>query len=359
MKNYRRLLQYIRPYLRRLGIAIICIICAASANLYLPWIIKDMIDDVLAAKNMAMLNVISIGIVVVFLFRGIFYYGQSYLVSYIGQRVVIDIREVMFKKFQRMPIAYFDKHQTGETMSFVTNDVAAIQTALVDKLIELFTEGSVLIGSLVMMFYLDWKLSLLTLIVVPMVGYAMRIFGKKLKENGTVIQERIADITSLLQESISSIRTVKSFVREDFEIERFRKQNDLNFQAAMKNIKLTSLLTPTVEFLAALAVTFIVWFGGYEVVNGVLTAGALVAFLTYAVNLANPVKRIARVYGQLQQAMAAADRIFKVLDLEEAVTDHQNAIDLPRVSQLTTFHFHTTASITRLKMYRSKSSLDK
>ena len=331
MKNYRRLLQYIRPYLRRLGIAIICIICAASANLYLPWIIKDMIDDVLAAKNMAMLNVISIGIVVVFLFRGIFYYGQSYLVSYIGQRVVIDIREVMFKKFQRMPIAYFDKHQTGETMSFVTNDVAAIQTALVDKLIELFTEGSVLIGSLVMMFYLDWKLSLLTLIVVPMVGYAMRIFGKKLKENGTVIQERIADITSLLQESISSIRTVKSFVREDFEIERFRKQNDLNFQAAMKNIKLTSLLTPTVEFLAALAVTFIVWFGGYEVVNGVLTAGALVAFLTYAVNLANPVKRIARVYGQLQQAMAAADRIFKVLDLEEAVTDHTNAIDLPRV----------------------------
>lgn len=331
MKNYRRLLQYIRPYLRRLGIAIICIICAASANLYLPWIIKDMIDDVLAAKNMAMLNVISIGIVVVFLFRGIFYYGQSYLVSYIGQRVVIDIREVMFKKFQRMPIAYFDKHQTGETMSFVTNDVAAIQTALVDKLIELFTEGSVLIGSLVMMFYLDWKLSLLTLIVVPMVGYAMRIFGKKLKENGTVIQERIADITSLLQESILSIRTVKSFVREDFEIERFRKQNDLNFQAAMKNIKLTSLLTPTVEFLAALAVTFIVWFGGYEVVNGVLTAGALVAFLTYAVNLANPVKRIARVYGQLQQAMAAADRIFKVLDLDEAVTDHPNAIDLPRV----------------------------
>lgn len=331
MKNYRRLLQYIRPYLRRLGLAVICIILAASANLYLPWIIKDMIDEVLAEKNMAMLNVISIGIVVVFFFRGIFYYGQSYLVSYIGQRVVIDIREVMFRKFQRMPIAYFDKHQTGETMSFVTNDVAAIQTALVDKLIELFTEGSVLIGSLVMMFYLDWKLSLLTLIVVPMVGYAMQVFGKKLKENGRVIQERIADITSLLQESISSIRTVKSFVREDFEIERFRKENDLNFQAAMKNIKLTSLLTPTVEFLAALAVTLIVWFGGYEVVNGVITAGALVAFLTYAVNLANPVKRIARVYGHLQQAMAAADRIFHVLDLEEAVADHPNAIKLPRV----------------------------
>lgn len=331
MKNYRRLLQYIRPYLHRLALALVCTVMAAGANLYLPWIIKDMIDDVLAEKNMEMLNMISIGIVVVFLFRGIFYYGQSYLVSYIGQRVVVDVREIMFQKFQRMPMSYFDQHQTGETMSYVTNDVAAIQTALVDKLIEIFTETSILIGSIVMMFYLDWKLTLLTMVVVPLVGSAMRIFGKKIKANGTVMQERLAEITSLLQESISSIRVIKSFVREDFEIDRFKKQNILNFQAAMKNVKLNSLLTPTVEFLAALAVTFIVWFGGYEVVNGVLTAGALVAFLTYAVNLANPVKRIARVYGALQQAMAAVDRIFHVLDMEEAIKDRDDAKDLPPV----------------------------
>ncbi|MBR1397011.1 MAG: ABC transporter ATP-binding protein [Selenomonadaceae bacterium] len=331
MKNYKRLLIYIKPYLRRLGIAIICIVMAAAANLYVPWIIKDMIDKVLAEKDMAMLNVIAIGIVVVFFLRGIFYYGQSYLVSYIGQRVIIDVREVMFRKFQKMPMAYFDKHQTGETMSYVTNDVAAIQAALVDNLIELFTESSILIGSIAMMFYLDWKLSLLTLVVVPMVGYCMRIFGKKIKANGTVIQERMADITSLLQESISSIRVVKSFVREDYEIDRFCKQNELNFQAAMKNVQLTSLLTPTVEFLAAIAVTLIVWFGGYEVVNGIMTAGSLVAFLTYAVNLANPVKRLSRIYGRMQKAMAAVDRIFYVLDMEEAITDRPDAKILPPV----------------------------
>ena len=338
MKNYRRLLQYIRPYLHRLALALVCTVLAAGANLYLPWIIKDMIDDVLAEKNMEMLNMISVGIVVVFLFRGVFYYGQSYLVSYIGQRVVVDVREIMFQKFQRMPMSYFDQHQTGETMSYVTNDVAAIQTALVEKLIEVFTETSILIGSIVMMFYLDWKLTLLTMVVVPLVGSAMRIFGKKIKANGTVMQERLAEITSLLQESISSIRVIKSFVREDFEIDRFKKQNMLNFQAAMKNVKLNSLLTPTVEFLAALAVTFIVWFGGYEVVNGVLTAGALVAFLTYAVNLANPVKRIARVYGALQQAMAAVDRIFHVLDMEEAIKDRDDAINLPPVHGNVSLH---------------------
>ena len=331
MKNYKCLLQYIRPYLKRLGLAIVCIVVAAACNLYLPWIIKDMVDKVLADKDMVMLYVICVSIVVVFLIRGIFYYGQSYLVSYIGQKVVIDVREVMFRKFQRMPMAYFDKHQTGETMSYITNDVSAIQSALVDQLIEMVTEGSILIGSIVMMVYLDWKLSLLTLIVIPLVGQAMKIFGRKLKRNGTVIQERAADITSLLQESISSIRVVKSFVREEYEIKRFIDQNILNFQAAMKNVQLTSLLTPTVEFLAAVSVTFIVGFGGYEVVNGQMTAGALVAFLTYAVNLANPVKRLARVYGNLQRAMAAVDRVFAVIDLPEPIRDKENAKDLPKI----------------------------
>lgn len=331
MRNYKRLLMYIRPYLKRLFIAIIFIVLAASANLYLPWIIKDMVDDVLAAKNMMMLNFIAISIIVVFAFRGVFYYGQSYLVSYIGQRVVIDIREVLFRKFQRLPIAYFDKHQTGETMSYLTNDVNAMQNALVDNLIEAVTESAILIGSLIMMVYLDWKLSLLTLVVIPLVGQAMKIFGRKIKITAKVIQERLADITSLLQESISSIRVVKSFVREDYEIKRFCKENDLNFQAAMKNIQLTSMLTPTVELLAAIAVTFIVWFGGYEVVNGEITAGALIAFLTYAVNLANPVKRLSRVYGNIQKAMAAVDRVFDVIDLEETVKNKENAADLPEV----------------------------
>ena len=331
MKNYVRLLSYIKPYMRRLAEAIVCIIIAAGANLYLPWVIKDMIDKVLAEKDMQMLNVISVGIVVTFFIRGIFYYGQSYLVSFVGQRVIIDVRDVLFRKFQRLPLSYFDRHQTGEIMSYIANDVAALQNALVDRLIELVTESSIFIGSLVMMVMLDWKLSLLTLITVPLVGQAMKVFGRKLKSSGTVIQERLADITATMQESIAAIRVVKSFGREDYEIERFHRQNELNFRAEMKNNQLMSLLTPTVEFLAALAVTVIVWFGGYEVVNGVITAGALVAFLTYAVNLANPVKRISRVYGAIQKAMAGADRVFAIMDLPETIVNRPEAKDLPPV----------------------------
>ncbi|MGM9540377.1 lipid A export permease/ATP-binding protein MsbA [Anaerovibrio sp.] len=331
MKNYLRLLAYIKPYKKRLAAAVVCIIMAAGANLYLPWIIKDMIDDVLMSKDMLMLNLIAVGILVVMFTRGVFYYGQSYLVSYVGQRVIIDVRSVLFRKFQKMPLSYYDRQQTGTVMSYITNDVAAMQSAIVDNLIELVTESSILIGSLAMMIYLDWKLSLLTLMTIPLVGFAMKIFGRKLKRSSTVIQERAAEITSLLQESISAIRVVKSFVRETYEIRRFEEQNWKNFQAAMKNVKLSSLLTPTVEFLAAIAVTFIVWFGGYEVVNEVITAGELVAFLTYAVNLANPVKRLSRVYAAIQKAMAAADRVFAVMDLDEKIIDVPGAKPLPPI----------------------------
>ena len=331
MKNYLRLLAYIKPYKKRLAAAVVCIIMAAGANLYLPWIIKDMIDDVLMSKDMLMLNLIAAGILVVMFTRGVFYYGQSYLVSYVGQRVIIDVRSMLFRKFQKMPLSYYDRQQTGTVMSYITNDVSAMQSAIVDNLIELVTESSILIGSLAMMIYLDWKLSLLTLMTIPLVGFAMKIFGRKLKRSSTVIQERAAEITSLLQESISAIRVVKSFVRETYEIRRFEEQNWKNFQAAMKNVKLSSLLTPTVEFLAAIAVTFIVWFGGYEVVNEVITAGELVAFLTYAVNLANPVKRLSRVYAAIQRAMAAADRVFEVMDLDEKITDVPGAKPLPPI----------------------------
>ena len=148
MKNYMRLLAYIKPYTRRLALAVVCIIMAAGANLYLPWIIKDMIDDVLMSKDMVMLNLIAAGILVVMFTRGVFYYGQSYLVSYVGQRVIIDVRSVLFRKFQRMPLSYYDKQQTGTVMSYITNDVAVMQSAIVDNLIELVTEGSILIGSL-------------------------------------------------------------------------------------------------------------------------------------------------------------------------------------------------------------------
>lgn len=332
MNLYLRLLKYIRPYMHRLMMAILCTVMASACNLYLPWIIKDVVDKVLVQKDTFMLYVIAISIVVIFIIRGLFFYGQSYLMSWVGQKVVIDIRGEIFRKLQRLSLAFYDKNKTGTIMSYVTNDVAALQTAMVEKAVELVTEGLVLIGSIVAMLWLDWKLTLFTFCTFPVVLWFMDYFGKKIRKNGGEIQECTAELTSVLQETVSSARVIKSFVREDCEIDRFDNQNKENFYANMKNIKLNALLTPTVEFVAAVGVTVVMWYGGRSVIDGDITAGALVAFLVYAVNIANPIKRLTKVAASIQKALAAGDRVFGILDLPEAIKEIPNAKVLPPVN---------------------------
>ena len=332
MNLYLRLLKYIRPYMHRLMMAILCTVMASACNLYLPWIIKDVVDKVLVQKDTFMLYVIAISIVVIFIIRGLFFYGQSYLMSWVGQKVVIDIRGEIFRKLQRLSLAFYDKNKTGTIMSYVTNDVAALQTAMVEKAVELVTEGLVLIGSIVAMLWLDWKLTLFTFCTFPVVLWFMDYFGKKIRKNGGEIQECTAELTSVLQETVSSARVIKSFVREDYETNKFDNQNKENFYANMKNIKLNSLLPPTVEFVAAVGVTIVMWYGGRSVIDGDITAGALVAFLVYAVNIANPIKRLTKVAASIQKALAAGDRVFGILDLPEAIKEIPNAKVLPPVN---------------------------
>ena len=343
MNLYKRILSYIKPYLHILLLALLCTMLAAGGNLYLPWIFRDMIDKVLNAKDYYMLNMISASIVVIFLLRGIFLYGQNYLMSFVGQHVIIDIRSEVFRKLQRLSMSFYDKNKTGTIMSYVTNDVNALQGAMVDNTIELVTEGIILIGSVCAMVYLDWKLTLFTILTFPVVLYFMNFFGKKIRRSGGQIQAATADITSVLQESVSSARVVKSFVREQYEIDRFERENEVNLKANLKNAKYMATLSPTIEFVAALGVTLILWYGGNNVIAGETTAGSLVAFLAYAVNISNPIKRITRVSGHIQKALAAAQRVFDVLDLPEEVKDLPDAKALPAVTGSVSFE-HVTFS---------------
>jgi lipid A export permease/ATP-binding protein msbA len=304
---------------------------AAAGNLYIPWIIKDMIDEVLADKNGTMLNWIAASIIAIFIVRGLFWYGQNYLMSYVGQSVIIDIRAAVFKKLQRLSVSFYDKNKTGTIMSYVTNDVNALQSAMVENTIEMITEGFILIGSVVAMIYLDWRLTLFTVCTFPVVLWFMEFFGKKIRKTGGRIQECTADITSVLQESVASARVIKSFVREDYEVDRFDVENKANFRANMKNAQLMATLTPVVELVAAIGVTMIIWYGGNNVINGTITAGSLVAFLTYAVNISNPIKRLTRVIGNIQKALAAAQRVFMIIDMPEEIAESRDAKQLPEV----------------------------
>ena len=331
MNLYFRALKYVKPYIFRGLCAAICTAIAAGGTAYLPWIIKDMVDQVLKEKNTEMLNYIVISIIVVFIIRGMAFYGQSYLMNYVGQRVIIDIRKAVFEKLQRLSLDFYDKNKTGTIMSYVTNDVGALQSAMVENVVEMVTESVILIASIVMMIYLDWRLFLVTFSTFPVVLLFIDQFGKRIRKSGSRIQEAAADITSVLQETVSSARVIKSFVREEYEINRFEKENIKNFRANMKYAQLSATLTPTIEFVAAVGVTIILWYGGNSVIDGTITAGSLVAFLTYAVNISNPIKRLSRVIGNIQKAMAAGQRVFGILDLPETVQTLPGAKTMPTV----------------------------
>lgn len=337
MKLYLRLLKNILPYKFRLFWASVCTVCASAAMVYLPWVIRDVVDQILSDKDAEKLTYIAISIIVVFILRGFFSYGQHYLMSYVGQKVVVDLRQLAFEKIQRLPMAFYDKNKTGTIMSYVTNDVNALQTALVDNVVELVTEAVVLIASIVAMIYLDWKLFLFTAATFPFVLWFIDVFGKKIRKSGAKIQSVVADITSVLQESVSSARVVKSFVREDYEIKRFDKENTDNFYANMKNVRLNAILTPVIELVAAIGVTAILWYGGNSVIKGEITAGSLVAFLTYAVNISNPIKRLSRVIAAIQKALAAAQRVYDLLDLPEDIKNASDAMVLPPVQGVVEF----------------------
>ncbi|MDU7053182.1 MAG: ABC transporter ATP-binding protein [Dialister sp.] len=332
MKNkvdgYKRLLSYLKPYKKLLMLSVFFMILVSLSNLVVPWIIKDVIDRVLENKDLGMLYIIIVVILATFFIRALTTFGHRYLMGYIGQAVIMDIRNALYHHLQRLSIAYYDRRRTGDIMSNLTNDISALQTAIVTDFITLVQESAIFIGSFGSMIYLQWKLTVLCLIIVPLVSYVIKFFGKKLHNSGKDVQETLADVTSMLQETIQGVRIVRSFNRGAYEEKRFRKINKLSFTAAVRAIRQQSQMTPFVEFLAAIAVCAIIWYGGVSVIDGVMSTGELIAFLIYAINLANPTRRVAESVGNIQKSLAAADRVFSILDEQPEIQNKEDAKDI-------------------------------
>lgn len=328
INSYKRLLSYLWPYKKLLILSVVFMLFVALSNLVVPWIIKDVIDQVLEQKDLRMLYLVIVAILVTFFIRALTTFGHRYLMGYIGQAVIMDIRNVLYHHLQVLSISYYDRRRTGDIMSNLTNDIAALQTAIVVDFISLVQESAIFIGSFASMIYLQWKLTVLCLIIVPLVSYVIKFFGRKLHTSGRVVQECLADVTSMLQETIQGVRIVRSFNRGSYEEKRFEKINRSSFSATVRSIRQQSQMTPFVEFLAAIAVCAIIWYGGVFVIDGVMTTGELIAFLIYAINLANPTRRVAESVGNIQKSLAAADRVFAILDEQPEVQDKPGAKQL-------------------------------
>ncbi|NLX84942.1 MAG: ABC transporter ATP-binding protein, partial [Synergistaceae bacterium] len=317
--SYIRLLGYCRPYKHRLVAALLCMITSAIFGIIPPWLIKNVVDDVLINKESATLNFLALGIIALYVLKTVFGYGHMYLMTWVGQKVVIDIRLELYDHTQRLSLTKLYSKRSGEFLSRITNDVAVLQNILASVVVDFVVQGCTFIGIICFLFFINWKLTIVTFVVTPLAIFVIDNASSKLREVGGVIQEKLALVAAIAQEALSSIRIVRAFVTEEKEYARFEDESNRHFRAVMKGTQVRGVLEGLVEVILISALAFILWLGGRDVIEGKLTAGALLAFLTYIGLLVQPIRILSRVISSIQQGVASADRVFEILDEKNEV----------------------------------------
>ncbi len=324
--SYVRLLCYCKPYKVRLTLALVCMVMSALFGIIPPWLIKNIVDDVLIKKQTGMLNLLAVGVIVLYVLKAVFGYCHMYMMTWVGQKIIIDIRLELYDHTQRLSLATLYSKRSGEFLSRITNDVATLQSILASVVVDFVVQGCTFIGIIGFLLFINWKLTLATFVVIPLAVFIIDDASSKLREVGKVIQERLAMVAAIAQEALSSIRIVRAFATEEEEYARFREQSNRHFSAVMKGTQVRGVLEGVVEVILISALAFILWLGGRDVMKGELTAGALLAFLTYIGLLVQPIRTLSRVVSTIQQGAASADRVFEILDEKNEVPLSANPI---------------------------------
>ena len=316
---YGRLLRFLHPYRRRMAAGVGCMVAAALFGVLPPWLIKNLVDDVLIKGDRQTLNLLIAGILSLYAAKGVFGYGQLYLMTWVGQRVILDLRLALYDRTQRLPFSFLYARRVGELLSRITNDVTVLQDLVSSVLVDLVVQGTTFLGILGFLLFLNWKLTLATFAVLPLAALVIDRASKRLRVVGHAIQEQLARVSAVAQEALSSVRVVRAFVTEDMEFRRFELENRSHFKELMRGTQVRGVLEGVVEMVLMGALCLILWMGGRDVVAGRLTAGELIAFLTYLGLLVQPIRILSKVVSRIQQALASAERVYEILDQPEDV----------------------------------------
>ncbi|MEX5213204.1 MAG: lipid A export permease/ATP-binding protein MsbA [Nitrospiraceae bacterium] len=317
MTLYLRLLKYLGSYRVRLAAAIVCAAMVAALSGVYAWLVRPVLDGIFINKDSTLLMVLPLAILAVAVLKGLFNYGQNYLMNYVGFRVVTDIRQQLFEQMVRLPVSYHDANNSGRLVSRVVNDVILMSNAVSGVLKDIFQQGLTLVVMLGVVFYQNWKLATISLLVIPFSLYTMTTMGRRMRKLASFGQERIGDMSSTIQETLGAIRVVKAFNREQVERERFRTHNRAVLANLMKSIQVSSLGSSHMEVIGVIGIAGIIWYGGFLVIRGEMTPGAFFSFLTAMFMAYTPIRRLSGANNTIQQAVAAAERVFMVLDLDD------------------------------------------
>jgi subfamily B ATP-binding cassette protein MsbA len=325
---YRRMLAYVRPYKGRLLLAMLFMIVVSSFRGAIAFLVKPALDDIFINKDTTRLAVIPALVLGVYLVKGVCEFAQSYLMKGVGQRVIRDIRDHLYRHMQSLSLSFYMRHPTGVLMSRVTNDVGLMQGAVTEAVTGLIKDVFSALFLVGVVFYRDWRLALVALVAFPLAIWPIARFGQKLRRTSIRTQEVTGGLTSHLQETISGAKLVKSFGAEEYEVDRFATRNTKLFRLSMKVVKVQAMTSPLSEMFAGVGIAAVIFYGGYSVVNGQSTPGNFFSFMAALFMLYEPVKSLSRINNVIQQGIAAAGRVFEVLDTLPDVEERKDALAL-------------------------------
>ena len=332
-----RLLAYLKPYTRQMGLAFLAMLVVSALTLLTPYLLKVAVDQYITLGDRAGLARISLLTAATFIGLYLATAGQQYMLSWVGQRVLANLRSALFRHLQQLSLGYHDTHIVGVTVSRVMNDVATINELLSQGVITLVGDTLILVGIVVIMLTMSPRLALLTFIVLPLMLGVTLWFSRRARVAFRETRTRVARVVGDLAEDIAGVRVIQAFGQEGSTKERFTQVNEANRNAHINAMTLSFIFLPAIEFLGVLSTAIVLWFGGRAVAGGEVTLGVLVAFLSYVTRFFQPVQELSRLYTTMQAAMAGGEQVLKLLDTTPDVQDQPEAAELPPAVGRVTF----------------------
>jgi len=327
--NWGRLLGYLKPYWKQMTVAVVALLISTGLGLGFPLVIVRLLDSVTQVKTYGPLNTLALTLGGLFLLQAGFSFFQSYLLTYIGEHIVYDLRTTLYGHLQKLSLDFYASRRTGEIVSRLSSDVTQMRTMLTSNITTLLTQVVSLVGAIIIVITLNASLSLFILALIPVILVVAFVFGSRIQKISTRVQDQLADSTVVAEEGLQGIRIVKSFGREGYETQRYNTAMDKTFKASLQAAVLNSLFGSVMMFLGFGSIAAIMWYGGREVIAGHLSLALITGFLIYGITIAASFGGLAGLYAQLRAAVGGVSRVFEILDTKPTIEDAPNAQVLP------------------------------
>ena len=332
MNQFRRLLGYLRPYRKRVGLAVFLLLCQATTPVIMPKLLQYALDDVLPHHRFGALNWIGIGIFALYALRGVISFALNYIIGWLGQRIVFDLRFQSYRHLNRLSLAYYDTRQTGKIISRLMSDIDFIQQMISGGFVQFMADSMSVVIVLAMLFYMQWRLALVALIAIPFYVLNYKLFIRHIRPISEELREKWDALLGMLQEKLTGINVVKAFVREDYETEKFMGTVMDNFTLGMKQMKMNRRLQGVAQVIRGAGTGLVLWYGGALILHRYMRIGELIAFNALIAQLYDPAVRIVDFNVQVQWTGAAIERVFETLDTRPEIVDAPNAVTIKQMA---------------------------